>query len=67
MNFYGASEYPRIRAYLRGVQNPPEIFTFFWKSEGKEVERKREGMGGGLIVNIILGSEIFLSGEIFGG
>ena len=36
------------RAYLRGGEfrgstpPPPEIFRFFLKSEGKEVERKRE-------------------------
>ena len=42
------------RAYLRGggvqgVQTIPEIFRFFLKSEGKEVERKRneKGWGGG--------------------
>ena len=40
---------PRLllsRAYLRGGgsggSNPPEIFRFFLKSEGKEVERKRK-------------------------
>ena len=43
------------RAYLRGGAQtpPPEIFRFFWKSEGKEVERKRkkmrrDGRGGGV-------------------
>ena len=43
------------RAYLRGggfrgFKPPPEIFRFFLKSEGKEIERKRKkGMleGGG--------------------
>ena len=51
------------RAYLRGggvqgVQTPPpEIFRFFLKSEGKEIERKgKKGMwgGGGLPLNIFL-------------
>ena len=44
-----------------GVQTPPEIFRFFWKSEGKELERKRNGGGGyfNLIVNIFFGIEIF--------
>ena len=47
------------RAYLRGggvqgVQTPPRNFQiFFWKSEGKEIERKRKkkgcwGGGGGV-------------------
>ena len=34
------------------VQTPPEIFRFFLKSEGKEIERKRKkrdvGGGGGV-------------------
>ena len=61
-----------------GGSNPPKIFRFFLKSEGKEVEKKRgrkkkkqneKGWGGGgVIVNIFLGSEIFLSGvQIFFG
>ena len=42
-----------------GVQTPPpEIFRFFLKSEGKDIERKRKkkGMlgGGGLPLNIFL-------------
>ena len=37
---------------FRGFKPPPEIFRFFLKSEGKEIERKRkkkkrDGMGGG--------------------
>ena len=36
---------------VQGVQTPPEIFRFFLKSEGKEIERKRKkrdvGRGGG--------------------
>ena len=37
---------------VQGVQTPPEIFRFFLKSEGKEIERKRKkgmlrGGGGG--------------------
>ena len=70
------------RAYLRGGgSNPPPKFSdFFLKSEGKEIERKKneKGWGGGgrLIVNIFLGSEILELGsdifreggwEIFGG
>ena len=53
------SEYNKTKAYLRGgvqgVQTPPpppEIFRFFLKSDGKEVERKKKknekGWGGGL-------------------
>ena len=41
-----------------GVQPPPSIFRFSFKSEGKEVERKRKRNkmgGGGLIVNIFFG------------
>ena len=41
---------------------PPAIFRISFKSEGKEVERKRKRNkmgGGGLIVNIFLGVEIF--------
>ena len=37
---------------VQGVQTLPEIFRFFLKSEGKEIERKRKkrdvGGGGGL-------------------
>ena len=42
------------------------IFRISFKSEGKEVERKRKRnkMGGGLIVNIFFGVEIFLSGVV---
>ena len=56
---------------VQGVQTPPpEIFRFFLKSEGKEIERKRKKMkrdrggggGGGGIVNIFFGAEIFSSG-----
>ena len=33
---------------VQEVQTPPEIFRFFLKSEGKEIERKRKkGMLGG--------------------
>ena len=49
------------RAYLkggfRGFNPPPEIFRYFLKSEGKDIERKRKkGMlgGGGLPLNIFL-------------
>ena len=61
------------RAYLRGGQTPLKFSDFFLKSEGKEVERKRMKRdvvrgGGGLIVDIFLGVEIFSSGvEIFSG
>ena len=72
---------PQSRAYLRGgfkgfKPPPPEIFRFFLKSEGKEVERKRKKMkrdsggggGVGLIVNTFFGAEIFSSGvQIFSG
>ena len=30
---------------VQGVQTPPEIFRFFLKSEGKEIERKRKKKG----------------------
>ena len=49
---------------FRGFK-PPEIFRFFWKSEGKEIERKRKkGMlgGGGLPLNIFLGLIFFRMG-----
>ena len=52
-----------------GGSTPPPRFCL--KSEGKEVERKMKKNekgwgGGGLIVNIFLGSETFLSGvQIF--
>ena len=60
---------------FRGFKPPPQIFRFFLKGEGKEIEKKRkkmgrDGVGGdrGLIVNIFLESEIFLSGvQIFSG
>ena len=48
---------PWSRPYLRGggvqgVQTSPEIFRFFLKSEGKEIERKEKkgcwGGGGGV-------------------
>ena len=47
------------------VQTPPEIFRFFLKSEGKEIERKRKKMDvgwGGLPLNIFLGLIFFLVG-----
>ena len=48
-----------------GVQTPPSaIFRISFRSEGKEVERKRKRNkmgGGGLIVNIFWGVEIFSS------
>ena len=52
---------------VQGVQTPPppEIFRFFLKSEGKEIERKRKkGMlgGGGLPLNIFLGLIFFRVG-----
>ena len=38
-----------------GFESPPKFSDFFWKSEGKEVEKKRkkkwEGMGVGPRVN----------------
>ena len=52
------------RAYLKGgvVQPlpPPRNFRIFFKSEGKEGERKRKwkGMGGGVIVNIFFEVEL---------
>ena len=64
------------RAYLRGgfrgFKPPPKFSDFFWKSEGKEIERKRKkrdvGGGGGLPLNIFLGLIFFPSGaEIFSG
>ena len=56
------------RAYL--TSPPPKFSDFFGKSEGKEVERKRNEnrWGDGLIANIFLGVEIFSSRvEIFLG
>ena len=59
------------RAYLRGGSGgsnsppPPKFSDFFLKSEGKEIERKREkGMlgGGGLPLNIFLGLIFFRVG-----
>ena len=48
---------------VQGVQTPPEIFRFFLKSEGKEIERKRKkGMLGGLPLNIFLGLIFFRVG-----
>ena len=47
---------------VQGVQTPPEIFRFFLKSEGKEIESKRKkGMlgVGGLPFNIFLGLIFF--------
>ena len=48
---------------VQGVQTPPEIFRFFLKSEGKEIERKRKkgmlGGGEGLPLNIFLGLIFF--------
>ena len=50
------------RARLKSIDGmnappPPEIFRFFLKSEGKEIERKRKNKGcwgGGLPLNIFL-------------
>ena len=59
------------RAYLMGGSGgsnpPPEIFRFFLKSEGKEIERKRKkrhvGGGGGVVhLNIFLGLIFFRVG-----
>ena len=59
------------RTYLRGggvqgVQTPPEIFNFFLKSEGKEIEKKRKKRdvveGGGLPLNIFWGLIFFRVG-----
>ena len=55
--------------YVMGSSNPPPpaIFRISFKSEGKEVERKRKRNkmgGGGLIVNIFFGVEIFSSGVV---
>ena len=68
-----SDEGPCARAYLRGgvqgVQTPPpEIFRFFLKSEGKEIERKRKkGVlgGGGFPLNIFLGLIFFRVGLIY--
>ena len=58
----------RIEGGVQGVQPPPppEIFRFFLKSEGKEIERKRKKemlRGGGLPLNIFLGW-IFISSGV---
>ena len=67
---------PRPRAYLikgGGFNPPPKFSEFFWKSEGKEIERKRKkgicwgGGGGGYLLTYFWGG-IFSSGvEIFSG
>ena len=50
------------RAYLRGGFKPPPKFSdFFWKSQGKEIERKRKkrmwggGGGGGYLLTYFWG------------
>ena len=46
----------KIKGVLKGVQT--EIFIYFLKSEGKEIERKRKKKdvgGGGLLLNIFWG------------
>ena len=64
-----ADSYPLDpRAYLRGggggvqgVQTPPEIFRFFLKSEGNDIEKKRKkkefffGGGGGYLLTYFWG------------
>ena len=52
------------RAGFRGFKSPPKFSDFFLKVKENVVERKkmRRDGGGGLIVNIFWGSEIFLSG-----
>ena len=51
-----------------GVQSPPPQFSeFLSKVKGEEVERKRKRNkmgGGGLIINIFFGVEIFSSGVV---
>ena len=51
---------------VQGVQTPPPKFSdFFWKSEGKEIERKRKKKGcwgGGLPLNILLRLRYFQGG-----
>ena len=51
---------------FRGFKPPPKFLDFFWKSEGKEIERKRKkrdvGGGGGLPLNIFLGLIFFRVG-----
>ena len=44
---------------VQGVQTPAEIFSFFLKSEGKEVERKRKKNEKGYTNSEILNSDIF--------
>ena len=70
----------KARAYLKGWEvhgvqpSPPEIFRFFWNSEGKEVERKKNEKRCGVSIKLVpvniflLGIEIFWSRvEIFSG
>ena len=65
---YSFNGTPDTRAYLRGEFrgfNPPRNFQiFFWKSEGKKIERKkkRDVGGGGLPLNIFL--ELIFSGGL---
>ena len=41
---------------------PPKFSDFFLKSEGKEIERKRRDVGGGVPLNIFLGLMFFRVG-----
>ena len=52
---------------VSGGSKPPKIFRFFLKSEGKEIERKKEVLRGGgeLPLNIFLGLIFFRVGLIY--
>ena len=47
---------PQYANGFRGFNPPPEIFRFFLKSEGKEIERKRKNrdVGGGGVGGYLL-------------
>ena len=44
---------------VQGVQTPPEIFRFFLKSEGKEIEEKGMWGGGGYLLTYFWGLIFF--------
>ena len=62
---YGSQPRAYLRGGFRGFKPPRNFQIFFWKSEGKEIERKRKkrDVGGrGLPLNIFLGLIFFRVG-----